>query len=293
MRRLAIFAAVAMVLSSCQLLLGIDTNQNLIDDADAATSVTGADAGNDAATDAASDVDAFVDPCPVTTGGVQVPVGIGDGGHYCIDRFEVTRGGYRQFLAAKGNDTSGQRADCTGNASFAPGFTLPDDTSMDQLPINQVDFCDAIAFCDWAGKRLCGAIDGGPLDFDAGRGDPNASQWYRACSNGNDHLHAYPYGNTFNDASCNAAHGNAGILLPVGSFPDCEGGVDGGLFDMSGNVAELEDSCFTDGGRFCSLRGGSFSNGFTDPTRCLYGGVDSWQAIDQGFGATGFRCCSR
>ena len=59
---------------------------------------------------------------------------------------------------------------------------------------------------------------------------------------------------------------DGGTLVPVASLPGCQGGYPG-VFDMSGNVEEVEDSC--DDAGTCYSRGGSFVD---DPalaeTRC-------------------------
>jgi hypothetical protein len=72
------------------------------------------------------------------------------------------------------------------------------------------DWCDAVAYCKWAGKHLCGKIGGGgvptkgapELEGDGYKtsplNDPNVSQLYNACSQGG--KLAYAYGNAYNPA---------------------------------------------------------------------------------------------
>ena len=76
----------------------------------------------------------------------------------------------------------------------------------------------------------------------------NTSAWFLACSHGAEQR-AYPYGNTFETASCNGCAYEAtcgqvvyNLTTPVGSLASCAGGYPG-LFDMSGNVEEWEDAC--------------------------------------------------
>ncbi|GAC1532032.1 MAG: hypothetical protein NVS3B10_27220 [Polyangiales bacterium] len=215
---------------------------------------------------------------------------IGDAGA-CIDRTEVSVGDYRAFLIAREGDTSGQRADCASNMSFVPSSGLPP-SADDKLPMNYVDFCDAVAYCAWAGKRLCGSlVDENPVPADA-LTNPQVSQWFRACSRNNDGLHAFPYGPTFDETRCNAYSVDAGprSLRAVGSTPTCEGGYRD-IFDMSGNVDEWEDSCaVVDGGVLCVIRGGNFNNGFSAASACA-----TIKRVDSTVGAAtlGFRCCSR
>ena len=59
-------------------------------------------------------------------------------------------------------------------------FPRDAEVDADHHPIVWVDWCDAYAYCKGVGKRLCGAIGGGPVDFHTGYADTNQSQWYRA-----------------------------------------------------------------------------------------------------------------
>src|SRR6185437_5545544 len=107
-------------------------------------------------------------------------------------------------------------------------------------PVVCVDWCDAQAYCAWAGKRLCGAIGGGPATT---YGDPNESQWYNACSNGG--TTSFPYGNDYVAGDCNGG----ATVAAVGTTPGCQGLTSPyfGIFDMSGNVKEWEDHCMPRG----------------------------------------------
>jgi len=206
------------------------------------------------------------------------------GADYCIDGTEVTRGQYAAFLAGNPS-TSGQPAACAWNASFLPS---PWDSSLTNYPVVYVDWCDAYAYCKWAGKRLCGAIGGGPLA--QGRAtDPTASQWYRACS-ANGAL-TYPYGTAYAANACNAPTG--GAIAPVASFASCVGGY-AGLFDMAGNVEEWQDSCdgVTGPDDNCRNQAGTFQYLTGDPqgsTRCDF--IDSDSRNSQ-LPDVGIRCCS-
>ena len=170
--------AVALVSAACTLLNGLDGYAGPPEESPAEA---GVDSGRDAGADVVDGaVDALVEaagpPCTSDAGSDLVPIGDG----LCIDRREVTVGDYRVFLTSRAGDVSGQRADCAANTDLLPmgGLPLP---ASDALPVRYVDFCDALAYCDWAGKRLCGAIDGSRKAFDAGI-DPTVSEWFRACS---------------------------------------------------------------------------------------------------------------
>jgi formylglycine-generating enzyme required for sulfatase activity len=146
----------------------------------------------------------------------------------------------------------------------------------------------------WAGKRLCGHPDGGPADPGLPN-DPTNSQWFQACSHNGDGQHAYPYGNSFSPLACNGAAYNAGA--PVPSVASCQGGYPG-LFDMSGNVFEWEDSCqlitadpsgFSDQ---CNVRGGAF---WSDAGHlgCSMQGDWGFRGDPGMNNDLGFRCCSQ
>jgi formylglycine-generating enzyme required for sulfatase activity len=211
---------------------------------------------------------------PCTVGGpTMVPVTT-----FYVDSTEVTVAQYAQFLAAKGSDTSGQPSACAWNTSF-----MPAGTNSGTFPITGVDWCDAFAFCNWAGKHLCGAIGDGGAIASSNVLKQNVSQWFLACGGpgGSSDPNGHPM--------CNATFGTSG-LVAVASLPGCEGWYTG-LFDLEGNASEWVDSCDVDAGAAggasdtCYVLGGSYldetaycteSNGLARNTR-----VDS----------IGFRCC--
>lgn len=205
--------------------------------------------------------------CPLTLPGpplIEIPKP--GGGFYCMDRTEVTNEDYAAFLASNPS-TAGQIAACSFNSTFAPDTTQAcaaeevdkyDPIARPKSPVGCVDWCDAKRYCEWAGKRLCGAITGGP-NPPASFADANASQWYRACSEGG--TQKFPYGNAYQPTWCNGADVAGFHAAPVASLPACTGGY-AGLFDLSGNVAEWEDSCSGNAGANdnCLIRGGSIDD---------------------------------
>jgi formylglycine-generating enzyme required for sulfatase activity len=220
--------------------------------------------------------------------------------NYDIDANEVTRADYKAFLAAQ-VDPQTQPSYCHWNAGFAvtendtgAGCDKPfDPETFPDRPAVCINWCDAVAYCAWSGRRLCGRIGGGSLQ-DAESDDPTRSQWHRACTKGGTQL--YPYGDTFNPGNCNAGGSNhGGVPIETGSLPDCVGGYPG-LFDMSGNVEEWEDSCNTgidpndpaDDG--CALRGGAF---WTDATESQCNSLKYYAHRNVVSNDWGFRCCSK
>jgi sulfatase modifying factor 1 len=165
----------------------------------------------------------------------------------------------------------------------------------DNHPQVCVDWCDAYAYCQAVGKRLCGKIGGGPNGYDD-LANASLSQWYNACTSHGANL--YPYGNIFDGQACNGFYYTGGdlITIPVGSLGSCQATVLGyqGVFDLSGNVREWEDSCDGAGQLAnCRIRGGSYasSNGDGSDMSCSGYGYE-YSNFDYATTSVGFRCCS-
>lgn len=210
---------------------------------------------------------------------------------YSIDATEVTRCQYQAWLDTNPS-VDGQDPWCSWNTDYAPtgaacGFPPVKDGD---LPVGCVDWCDAYAYCRGVGKRLCGKIGGGPnamVDYM----DPAKSQWFNACSSGGKYY--YTYGDAYDYGSkCNDADRAGDDYTPVASLPDCQSPDPqyAGVYDLTGNVWEFEDSCQDHVGAqdFCELRGGSFASpevySFCSRESSAYRGD-----IAVNFG---FRCCS-
>jgi len=190
-------------------------------------------------------------------------------GSFCIDSTEVTRDQYAQFLG-QAPAPGGQPEPCAWNQSFEPSCPLGEVPGNDpNLPITCVDWCDAGAYCAWAGKRLC------TLEH---RNSPGL--WDTACLATFGHLDADPPG-------CNL---HSGAMKPVGTSVGCSGKnppLDG-LFDLIGNAAEWTDDCvagFDEGVVYCAALGASAFNGDT----VCGSGVTFEPTYRDPF--VGFRCC--
>ena len=143
-----------------------------------------------------------------------------------------------------------------------------------------------------------------PTDFNK----HTVSEWHNACTAG---ANVYPYGAAYGALKCIGADdisyvfgGNTIVVKASGPFPGthiaatspenippqtCQGAAPN-LFDMSGNVAEWEDSCSGKSGASdtCRLRGGSYQKAGAK----LACGADRTVARNAATEDIGFRCCS-
>jgi formylglycine-generating enzyme required for sulfatase activity len=212
---------------------------------------------------------------------------------YCIDSTEVTRKAYAEFLAADvpTQNITGMPPYCTWNTTYEPASP----TDADDFPVVNVDWCDAYAYCAWAGKRLCGRIGGGANAF-TDHENAGVGQWYDACSIGG--AVVYPYG-PYDPSKCVGSDydGEPGVqgsdqVHTVKEATECHGASPpyDQIYDMSGNVSEWEDSCDGTSGAddLCHRRGGAFI--YEGPNiRC---GDDSHSTRETTSPTNGFRCCA-
>lgn len=132
-----------------------------------------------------------------------------------IDRFEVTNDEFARFVDETGYVTYAEQ-------NSAKNWRDAFEAKGGNHPVVYVTWDDAVAYCDWAGKRL-----------------PTEAEWEKAARDEDGRI--YPWGNDFpSDAEVNQ-YGNfkeTGLrsTFPVGAF---EKGVSPyGVYDMAGNVSE-------------------------------------------------------
>ncbi len=238
--------------------------------------------------------------CP-GSGGPEMVLIEAASGSFCVDATEVTSAQYKAFV-----DTNPSKElvgpECAWKSSFAPksvGNSCEpkhyDPIGLPNHPVACVDWCDAYAFCGWAGKRMCGAFGGGENPFDS-HDDATKSEWFYACSAGDTQL--YPYLGAYQPMACvgddyDGVPGDGALddASAVGTA-GCEGGLSG-LQDMSGNVWEWERSCQKTGppqDQPCRDRGGSF----WDSGTMLACGSPSVLSHTRDYynKNIGFRCCA-
>ena len=286
---LVFFFLPVLVAGGC---LSFDSLQGGSSSSDGGDATSASDATNDGAGDAISGSDAGVEGgCPSGRGPTMVMID-DVAPPYCIDSTEVTNAEYREFLQANVPLTGQLSPACDGNATYLPQDSAGTSTlwplapTLDPNPVASVDWCDAYAFCQWAGKRLCGAIGGGHAAI-ADHSDANQSQWYHACSKNG--TQQYPYGFSYEPLACNGRDlSDGGATVPTGSLATCVGGYPG-LFDMAGNVEEREDECSDDGG--CLSLGGSYVD-YGPSTVDSCGDTSERGTRNSRSGDIGFRCCA-
>jgi formylglycine-generating enzyme required for sulfatase activity len=218
---------------------------------------------------------------------------------YCIDTTEVTRAQYAAWLA-KSPSTNTQDGWCSWNTTFDPGSSCMSQRyvcsagsgTCDQVPQICVDWCDAYAYCKAVNKRLCGKIAGGANGFDD-YANASASQWYNACVSG-EAANIYTYGNTYDATACMGSE--SAPAQSVGSHPQCQSPISAyrGIYDLTGNVWEWEDSCSGNTGPTdpCRRRGGSFGGGIAAGAGNQRCDESSTLTRDNSQVNLGFRCCA-
>jgi formylglycine-generating enzyme required for sulfatase activity len=201
---------------------------------------------------------------------------------FCMDTTEVTLSQYLQFYAAN--------PPLPDECQWKTGYTGA--SFRGDAAIGNLDWCDALAYCTWVGKRLCGGMGGKVLDLV--NSVSVQSEWQYACTHGGDPSYQFPYGPTADPTICLYNDSvDSGGARAVAANPRCVG--PDGVFDLSGNVWEWENACDRDASlplqkAQCNLRGGGFLRRSADWGACarVPGGWTRESFTDD----TGIRCCS-
>lgn len=199
--------------------------------------------------------------------------------NFYIDKFELTNGRYLEFVKATNHRVPQNPKNATRN--LWQGDTITE--SLTDRPVVNVDWADANAYCQWAGKRL-----------------PTEAEWEKAAKGTADRR--FPWGNvepTNKHLNFNQQWIGEKTLMPVGSYE--LGKSPFGVYDMAGNVWEWVNDWYDakyyekspaknptgpETGTKRVLRGSGWQN--ETPTVRIFTRVDSDPTIRNE--STGFRC---
>ncbi|MEK7304633.1 MAG: formylglycine-generating enzyme family protein [Nitrospirota bacterium] len=199
--------------------------------------------------------------------------------NFYIDKFELTNGRYLEFVKATSHRIPQNPKNATRN--LWQGDTITE--SLADRPVVNVDWADAQAYCQWAGKRL-----------------PTEAEWEKAAKGTADRR--FPWGNvepTNKHLNFNQQWIGEKTLMPVGSYE--LGKSPFGVYDMAGNVWEWVNDWYDakyyekspaknptgpETGTKRVLRGSGWQN--ETPTVRIFTRVDSDPTIRNE--STGFRC---
>jgi formylglycine-generating enzyme required for sulfatase activity len=150
---------------------------------------------------------------------------------FCIDKYPVTNSDYFKFI----KESDYIPADTTNYLRHWRDEKYP--SGMGDYPVVYISYEDALAYSEWAGKRL-----------------PTEKEWQYAAQGSDGRT--WPWGNDFRAELCN--DGRVG-LMPVRTWP--KGCNVFGVCDLTGNVWQLTNDLYSNGShRFVIIRGGSYYN---------------------------------
>jgi sulfatase modifying factor 1 len=198
---------------------------------------------------------------------------------FYIDKFELTNSRYLEFVKATKHRIPQNPTNATRN--LWQGDTITE--SLADRPVINVDWADANAYCQWAGKRL-----------------PTEAEWEKAAKGTADRR--FPWGNvepTNKHLNFNQQWIGEKTLMPVGSYE--LGKSPFGVYDVAGNVWEWVNDWYDakyyekspaknptgpETGTKRVLRGSGWQN--ETPTVRIFTRVDSDPTMRNE--STGFRC---
>ena len=149
---------------------------------------------------------------------------------FYIDKYEVTNKQFKKFVDSTGYVTDAEKQGWGYLWEGSNEWPRPEGASWraphghgssirrkDNYPVVQVSYNDALAYLEWAEKRL-----------------PTEAEWEKAARGIDDRL--YPWGNQWDPTRLNSWEAGPHKTTPVGSYP--KGVSPYGAYDMVGNVWE-------------------------------------------------------
>ena len=208
---------------------------------------------------------------------------------YWIDIYETTNAQYLKFVKATGHrpaldDTCTTDSCREGNLWKGESFS----SLIRNQPVTQVNWYDAVAYCEWKGKRL-----------------PTEAEWEKAaCWNDEkQEKTTFPWGNSSpTEENCNLLESYHWGCTEIGTYP--KGKSPSGCQQMIGDVWEWTSSEFVGYPGFKSgfdeyndkwftnqkvLRGGSFGT----PNMSIRGSYRNFFRLDERWLFSGFRCVEK
>ena len=135
---------------------------------------------------------------------------------YWIDKYPVTNAAYKDFVDATGHPIPFQRAPLARPLNWDPKTKMYPKGKEDH-PVVLVDWRDACAYAEWAGKRL-----------------PTEAEWEKAARGADGRI--WTWGNSWDPTLCNHGMGRSRGTTPVTAYERAASPY--GVVDMAGNVWE-------------------------------------------------------
>lgn len=215
---------------------------------------------------------------------------------FCMDQTEVTRAAYAEFMASDPQGPAGTVEACAADRNFEPRSSCLAEAEVCQgsdcasHPQVCVDVCDAVAFCSWAGKELCGPTGGGALQLAASEDLPTL-RWQAACGAGADPRgqprRMFSYGEAFDASRCATPDRTT---RPVGSNASCSLVEEPQIRDLDGNVSELIAVLSTQASG--AVTTAACGADYADDGRSTGCEALLFLGIEEALPTVGFRCCA-